>query len=402
MRRGALAFSSLVASLSASAALARPAPKKEEPAKPPVAIELGLSEHGPDAQWEIELRNKSDKTVRFTDDLRLLSLEVEFPGQEKKKTCRLPNDIVPKEPSSAASKEIRPGGTLMHAFDPRFYCYSAGKQETLVPTAQVVAHYGFPSKTKTRFSKGKRVEETLPDEAPFAFEALDAAFLAPVKNLTSDPVVLDARYAAWSDDDEKKGSSKSDDAAENGLLLEMARGSDAATERSASVTVRLRNPTDHRMIVYLRRAILTFEVVGPHGTTTCAPDDSMRNPDRGAFTRIGPHGSVSLVTRLVEICERGTFAESGLYVVHAKLEATETGSDYGFSAFTGTLKTEKPATIRVRNTLKLIPILRPHSGGGAAAPAPGAPPMPPPGMAMPMPIPPAPPPPPPPPPAPPQ
>src|SRR4029077_6498590 len=133
------------------------------------------------------------------------------------------------------------------------------------------------------------------------------------------PVILDPRYAAWSEDDDKKD----DDA--DAPALEMVRGSDAGTERTVSATVRLRNPTDHRITVYLRRALLTFEVAGPNGTTKCAPDDSTRNPDRGAFTRLGAHGSVSLVTRLVEICERGTFAEPGLYVVNAKLDATVNG-----------------------------------------------------------------------------
>src|SRR5690349_12474840 len=132
MRWGVFTFAAFVESLPLSLALARPAPKDEAPAKPPVDVTLSLVEHGPDAKWEIELHNKSDKTVRFTDDLRLLSLEVELPGKEKKKKCRLPDDVIPKEPTAASSKEIAPGRSLLHVFDPRFYCYSPGKQETLV------------------------------------------------------------------------------------------------------------------------------------------------------------------------------------------------------------------------------------------------------------------------------
>src|SRR5262245_33320303 len=96
MRWGVLLF--VVASgFCSTEARARPKEQSPEVEKPPIAATLILTEHGPDAPWEIGVRNDSDRVLRFPDDMRLIWLEVARPGQDKVKRCRLPDEVLPKE-----------------------------------------------------------------------------------------------------------------------------------------------------------------------------------------------------------------------------------------------------------------------------------------------------------------
>ena len=101
----------------------------------------------------------------MVDDLRLLWLEVAVKGQEKPKVCKLPAELLPTGRTEGNTEELGPGEALVHRLDPRFYCFSPDKQETLVPSAQVTPHYGWPSKTKRVYRKG-RVEE---EKAEFSY-----------------------------------------------------------------------------------------------------------------------------------------------------------------------------------------------------------------------------------------
>jgi hypothetical protein len=278
----------------------------------------------------------------------------------------------------------------VHRLDPRFYCFSPDKQETLVPTAQVTPHYGWPSKTKRVYRKGRVEEEKLPDVAPFVAEPVDPHSAGPAKNLTGNVVILDGRYAAWTADTATPDEDEGDEPD-----LEMVRGSDARTELNVTASVRVRNPGRSKLSVFVRRELITFEVLSPRGTVTCASEPDKRNPDRRAFRTLAPHASMTLVSRLVELCPRGTFAESGLYLIHARFDAAADGTDYDLEAFTGSLHTDRPVPVRVRHTIKIIPN-RTVGPPGAASMAAMAQPMPP-QMAAPVP-PPVPPPPPPPPP----
>jgi len=151
----------------------------EAPALPPVSLRLELSESGPDEQWRLKIENTSSGRVRVTDELRLLWLEVAVPGEAKPKVCKLPAELLPAGPTENTTEELGPGESLVHRLDPRFYCFSPDKQETLVPAAQVTPHYGWPSKTKRVYRKGHVEEEKLPDVAPFVAEPVDPTAVAP-------------------------------------------------------------------------------------------------------------------------------------------------------------------------------------------------------------------------------
>lgn len=384
---GKLTASALVSAIVASTIPAGAKGKKEpEPppdTRPKVAFAVSLSESGPDKPWLLKVQNSSSAPAKLVDDQRLLWLEVTHPGKGKPKVCRLPPSEETKEAGEKRVKELAPGESVTHPIDPRFYCFSPGKQEVLVPAAHVEPHYGFPSRTKKKWKHGKRAEETLADTPPFVGSPKDTEGpLAPVKNITGDSVVLDPGYAVWSTEPELPKDKPA---------LEISRGSDADTERSVTVTVRLKNPTQNRLRIFFRRELLSFKVVGLKGTSECPADTDTKNPDRGAFRGVGPGGSIGVASRLVELCPRGTFAESGLYLVSAAYHAGADGADFGFEAFTGTIETERPVAVRVRKTIRLEPVVRKPTGGpgpgtpqqplpapqGAAPPAPAPPPPPP-------------------------
>jgi hypothetical protein len=366
------ALAATLASSSASAKSAVPA----VPEKPPVPLKLTLTESGPDNQWELSVRNVSSVPVLLYDDPRVLTLEVASPGEKKPKTCKLPDELFPKDVTQAKMKEVPPGEAIRHKVDPRFYCFSPGAQQVLLPSAQVTPHYGFPSKTKKGWKGGKQVASKLPDTEPFVANPVGSDALGPAKNVTGDLIALDSRYGVWSDKPPHAGT---EDDEPDGPTVEMVRGSDAQSEPSVIATVRVRNPMHHRLVLFLRRELLTFEVMSPSGSTSCAAEPDARNPDRRAFSTVRPGGSVTLVSRLVELCPRGTFATPGLYLVHAELDAPADGADYGLDAFTGTLHTERPVTVRVRRAVQIIPN---RPGSKSAAPPAGTPPPPgiPPGM----------------------
>jgi hypothetical protein len=368
---GRLCVTAVVAAcLAPSPSFAKSPPPPSEPALPAAELRVSVSESGPDEQWVLKLENTSGTRLRVADDPRLLWMEVALPGQTKPRVCRLPEDLFPKAATSDMMRELPPGEAITRHFDPRFYCFSAGKQETLVPTAQITPHYGWPGKTKSRWSKGRRVEEKLPDAAPFFAEPVASTTLGPAKNVSGDIVALDGRYAAWSD------TPPADDDDGDEPTLEITRGSDAQTEMQVIATVRVKNPSKSRVALFVRRELLTFEVMTHAGTVSCVSEPDARNPDRRAFSTLPPHGSMTIVSRLVELCPRGTFVAPGLYLVHARLDASADGSEFGLDAFTGTLRTARPATVRVRHALRLIPNRFPSKAGGPpGAPAPpGAPP----------------------------
>jgi hypothetical protein len=319
-------------------------------ALPPVALRVELTESGPDEQWRLKIENTSSVRVRVVDDLRLLWLEVAVKGEEKPRVCKLPAELLPAGRTDGNTEELGPGEGLVHRIDPRFYCFSPDKQETLVPSAQVTPHYGWPSKTKRVYRKGRLEEEKLPDVGPFVAEPTDPAAAGPAKNLTGNVVILDARYASWAADTATPDEDEGDEPA-----LEMVRGSDARTELGVVATVRVRNPGRSKLSVFVRRELITFEVLTPRGTVACQTGPDKRNPARQAFKTLAPHASVTLVSRLVELCPRGTFAESGLYLIHARFDAAADGSDYDLEAFTGSLHTARPVPVRVRHTIRIEP-----------------------------------------------
>jgi hypothetical protein len=363
----------LAATTLAPPCLAKAPVAPPKPPKPPLDLRVKLSETGPHDKWELRIENATSTPARVVDDLRYLWLEVKKPGQTKAKLCKLPAEMVPDGISDSRQRDLPAGGVIVRHFDPRFYCFSPDKQETLVPSAQVTPHYGFARKTKTLWRKGKKVEEFLPDVPPFVGDAVDAEGIGPVKELIGDPVILDPRYAEWAGTPGEHPDPDEDDDEPDDPTVQMVRGSDARTEMNVTAVTRVRNPMNHKLVIFLRRELITFEVMNPQGRVVrCEAEPDERNPDRRAFRTIRPGGSVSVTSRLVELCERGTFAEPGLYLVNAEFEAPADGGEFGLAAYTGTLRTPVPATVRVRKAIEIV-ANQPLRTGQPGAPQPGMP-----------------------------
>jgi hypothetical protein len=199
-----------------------------------------------------------------------------------------------------------------------------------------------------------------------------------IRLLEANAFALGPGYAVWSED----GA----DPEHKPVRVRVTRGSDSDTERGVTVTVALSNQSDAPLNLFFRRELVSFEVLGPTGSASCKIEEDFREPERQAFLRLAPGKQESFVTRLVEMCPRGTFLEPGLYLVGATLHARYAGERFDLHAFVGEVQSLQPKPVRVRKREE--PFLTPappafRTGGtqGAAAapmPAPTPPPPPPP------------------------
>ncbi len=335
-----------------SAAGAEPGtPKKESTQNTPAPPKLTLSvrERGPRMPWEMAIENTGDSSAVVVADPRLLSFEVKVPGKRKPVRCELPKDMFPRKVDRRLRVRLGPGEGIQQSFDPRLYCFAAGGQWRLVPGALITPRYGWkPGKTHT-WKRGKRVP-VKPSE-PFMARAADGDKddeEAPdgVKMIDGTPFALKSTYAKWAKTRlEEDRKNKHDTPIE----MRMAQGSDAHAERTATVAITLKNRSKHRQRLYFRRELVSFEVMGPDGLTNCDAQPDLRAPDPQEFLNLAAGRSMHITSRLVELCPTGTFGRPGLYLVHARLDATEDGSEFGLDAFTGRLVSEQPATIRIRS-----------------------------------------------------
>jgi hypothetical protein len=358
-------------------------------------LRFEVVEMGPNASWGLAVVNRGSETMSVVFDPRLLTLEVEAPPDPKLKkppkprVCQLPSELRPERANLAYVRELAPGRGVVEAFDPRLYCLPELGVSPLVPGARVSARFGWLPKTKTVWRGGKRVEEPLPKAAPFVAMAApshggsDAGSEAPpdaapsdagdsaevvmtetevvdgVKVLYGTPFALGADYAP-----PPKPTTP-------GLVFELTQGSDAATEATATVTARLSNHGTAPERIFLRREHITFEVSSPDGTELCDPGPDKRSPDRQGFTLLSPGGSVTLTSRLAEMCPQDTFARPGLYLVHAAIDPDVDGAEFGFDAFVGHLDAERPAMVRIRSGRLPFPGTRSLEEVQVGATAPG-------------------------------
>ncbi|MBK7583010.1 MAG: hypothetical protein IPI67_22790 [Myxococcales bacterium] len=331
--------------------------RAEEPAAPgaaepnPPNLTLRVSERGPGLPWSLSISNRGQGPAVLAADPRLLSLEVQVPSKKKTETCRLPSDLFPGHADKRTLVLLEPGEGVEQRFDPRLYCFAAGGQWQLVPGAIVTPHFGFPEKKKTVWRRGKRTEETPKQDPPFAVMlppkkgASRPSNEGGVKGLRAEPFALKSEYAEWS---RTKLPADKKAIEDSPLEIKMVQGSDAQAERAATVRITVHNRSKHAETVYFRRELVSYEVMRPDGLVTCDPQPDERAPDRQAFTRLGPGGKISVVSRLIELCPTGTFGSPGLYLVHARYDATESGDDWNIDAFVGRVVSRSPATVRIR------------------------------------------------------
>jgi hypothetical protein len=159
-----------------------------------------------------------------------------------------------------------------------------------------------------------------------------------VKELVATPLVLGGDYAP-----------PPPEVPPPTLALELTQGSDAASFSSATATLRLVNHAKTLRRIYFRRELVSFQVTGPDGTVTCDPQPDERAPDRIAYTALNPGGSVTVTSRLAELCPGDSFQRPGLYVIEAQVDAFASGKEHGFDAFVGKLVSARTVVVRVRS-----------------------------------------------------
>jgi hypothetical protein len=353
-------------------ALDRTAQAPDERAR--LGARLSLVDQGPDAPWLLAIVNRGTEPIRVVPDLRTLSLTITPPKPEpepgkkakparepKPVTCALPKGLSPNEEDATLSTLLEPGEGLVDSFDPRLYCLSITGKSPLVPGASVVARLGWAEKTKTVWKKGKREQVVLEQSAPFLVRrvvqegALAAAAPEPVhdapaegapphsdadgiKQLIAQSVSLGSEYAP---------RPAPPDPEPLGLLL--TRGSDAPTERDATISVSLVNRGKKPERVFFRRELVSFEISGPDGVITCEPGPDNRSPDRSSVRMLRPGARISATSRLIELCPQGALRRPGLYLVHGRFQGIGGASDpQAPPAFAGRLVSHEPVQIRVR------------------------------------------------------
>ncbi len=325
----------------------------EKPAKTPNSpLAFHVSERGPRLPWRLSIENVSDEPVRLVADPRLLSFKVEVPGKRKTASCRLPRNLVPKRQDPRTFVILGPGEGVVHHFDPRLYCFAAGGQWRLVPGAIIRPRFGWPEKTKSAWKRGKKVPVKVEQKPPFVAHVLDGKVKqidddtpGGIKGLSSETFALRSEYARWAKTRLEADRARRD---KGPIQMRVTQGSDARAEIYASISLKLKNRSKRTRRLYFRRELVSFEIMGPNGLTTCDAQPDLRSPDRQAFLSLRPGRTLTVRSRLVELCPRGTFARPGLYLVHARLDSRVNGNEFGIDAYTGRVVSESPATVRIR------------------------------------------------------
>ncbi|MEI9936806.1 MAG: hypothetical protein WDO69_06250 [Pseudomonadota bacterium] len=348
---------------------------------PRLGLRFEIVELGSELPWAFAVVNRGTEAAVVDFDARLLTLEILPPVTEpesasykgkaakpakakkppKPVLCRLPADVVPSSVDPALAIKLEPGEGLVQNFDPRLYCL--GKTPwPLVEEAQVSARFGWPLKMKVSWKAGKREEQPGVQKEPFVAEPGEAEGSLPradgfhttrsgeseatgerrIKELNGTPFTLGSNFA--NDAKPPVGAA----ALPPGLELSIS-GSDAADEGVVTATTTFTNRGRRKVELYFRRELITYEVSGPDGVFHCDPEPDKRSPaDRSAVQTLRPGGKFSAVSRLIEMCPAHAFARPGLYLVHARFDAADPGTDLGFNAFMGRLVSAKPALVRVR------------------------------------------------------
>jgi hypothetical protein len=301
-------------------------------------------------RWLVAVVNRGTEPAKVQFDLRRLKLRLEQPEDPKKprpkwqkkpapRSCKLPEGFAGPALSAEDALTIEPGEGLVQTFDPRLYCISPAGDSMLAQGQTVTVELGFtPKPPRQVWQHGKRVELPSPQVAPFIVEpaTLDREHDKRIKQLVANPFEVTADMTA--------GETEEDTSLP--LQLRLVRGSDAATERTATATVEVR-ARGQKSMLYFRRELVSFTVHGPDGIRGCDPQPDDRAPDRQAYTTLNAGGAVSATGLLTELCPSLTFGRPGLYLVSARLDADRDGSEFGLRAFTGRLESRRQALVRI-------------------------------------------------------
>jgi hypothetical protein len=318
----------------------------------PLRVRLEVTPRPAGQRWLVAVVNRGTEAADVTFDLRRLTLELETPDdaakprpkwQKKPKpvVCHLPDGFGGPQATAEEPFRLEPGEGLVRTFDPRLYCIAASGESLLERGKLVTPKLGFsPKPPRVVYKQGKRVEVPVAQLAPFVAEPLtppDADNDRRVKQLTATSFELTADLLGGEAEEDKTLP----------LALRLLRGSDVATERTATAALEVR-ARDKQSSLYFRRELVSYTVHGPEGIRVCDPQPDDRAPDRQAYASLGPGKALAATSMLAEMCPNYTFGRPGLYLLTARLDAVRDGAEFGLKAFTGRLESPRQALVRIR------------------------------------------------------
>jgi hypothetical protein len=329
------------------------------PKKPPVAaapqgpaprVSLAVDAPTPRGPWTMRVTNDGEVPVRLSADARLLSLDVTPRGARAPVRCELPADMRPTD-ELESPLVLPPGRAYSETFEPRLYCFGAGKVDALASGSTVVAHLAWPGSASA---------------APYAVAPIDGVepAVAPLKSVDSPVIALPDEPSfgqslpappAQGTQTTPRGTDAETAAR---LVLTGAPAVDAAAAEGIDIAITLRNDGGQPVSVRLRPETLAFDVIGPDSVQPCVwptvPGAAMRE----AFTRIAPGGSASLNVLLSAYCGGHTLDQAGLYVVRPRLDTRRaSGESVGIRSFDGVVVAATPTVVRLHRG-NAVPALR--------------------------------------------
>ena len=225
--------------------------------------------------------------------------EVVVPGKLHKVTCRYTEAQFPNL-SEQASRYTASGRGRRRSVRIRGSMFR--RRRTRPRARAVVTRTFVEGAEQTVWQRGRRARQA--EQKPFVAErarleeadeeeqsepaAADAGAGATadgdraLKRIAGQPFGLRSEYKEWSNtrlvDDDKLRQHPGP------LELRLTQGSDAHSERNATVSLSLKNRSPDKQTVFFRREHVSFEVVGPDGIVTCDPQPDARAPDIQAFS----------------------------------------------------------------------------------------------------------------------
>jgi hypothetical protein len=337
-----------------------------------LGLVIVLGQRAADLYWTLAIENRGTSPVRLHSDLLLLELTL-TPKAASEDTAPAPPYIcnpLGKTPSSELS-ELQPGEAEIFSFDPRSLC----PVELLTEGTTVSLAYGYTVEKQLKWERGKKVELMLEDKPPFVAEqkvseptpsegdpstgtsksAPEELVMQHKKRLFAPPMVLDETYPleAVGLFAENDPLAKADAAATPLPLSVTIRDiGEARTPTFQIVNVTLKNVSGAPLDVVVRRELMTFEVVGPLGATTCRMEPTQVDPLPHNFSHLEAGGSRAIATRLPEVCPAGTFTTPGQYSVFVRYRSPSAGTEFGKQGFQGEVRSGNPAHLRVPDPLR--------------------------------------------------
>lgn len=316
-----------------------------------------------DLLWTVAVENRGEETFQIPIDVSLFQLTMTPPppsegsappDASRPKTASSPQTfgVLPKVAVDDVIP-LEPGEIIVGSFDPRDYC----PEEWLLEGTEILASYGYAIETEVRWERGKRVEKPLTDRPPFVLESRpeETSPAHTIKLLTAAPFVLGETYplsaiALRAPDDPANSlaaANKDTRPPESPLKLSLADLGHAGSTLHKVMQVTLTNQSSDSIDVVVKRELLSFEVTGPRGATTCLLEPTKVDPLAHNFTRLAPGQSRSLAIRLPEACPAGTFDLPGQYNVMARYRSPSSGAEFGKTGFVGEVRAAKGARFAV-------------------------------------------------------